>query len=61
MMHGQKNIKILLCSFEHNYYLPRTDKIIINIDYTSVIVVSVRWSSMSFLAIRSQTLGESCV
>jgi len=53
--------QILLCSFERNYYLQCTDKLIINIEYSSVIVVSVRWSSMSFLAIRSQTLEEGCV
>ena len=53
--------QMVLCGFERNYYLPCTDKIIINIDYSSVMVVSVRWSSVSFLAIRSQTLEESCV
>jgi len=46
--------QIVLCSFESNYYLPCTDKIIISIGYSSVMVVSVRLSNMSFLAIRSK-------
>ena len=53
--------QILFCSLERNYYLTCRDKINIYIDYSCVVVVSVRWYSMSFLAIWSQTLEESCV